>query len=177
MAIDMAIDTAITERAGSVGADNDVEDAVVSPAGGMKKRRRWLLSLLAVVMLGGAAGLYVWFSRDVPARQAAMATPPPVFVEMPEILVSLSTVADERTKYLKLKAVLEVSSEPLASQLKPLLPRVVDLFQTFARELRPADLNGSMGLLRLREELTRRANAAVAPAKINAVLFREVILQ
>ena len=169
---------ASTERAGGIGADSDVEDAVVASAGGMRRGRRWLLlSLLVVVVLGVAAGSYVFLSRDAPALQAANSVPPPVFVEMPEMLLSLSTIADERTKYLKLKAVLEVSNEPLASQLKPLLPRVIDLFQTFARELRPADLNGSMGLSRLREELTRRVNAAVSPAKVDAVLFREVIVQ
>ncbi len=55
--------------------------------------------------------------------------------------------------------------------IKPTLPRVTDLFQTYLRELRPIDLNGSAGLFRLKEELTRRVNVAVAP---NAVDRRAV---
>jgi flagellar FliL protein len=73
--------------------------------------------------------------------------------------------------------VLEVKGEPQVGQVKPVLPRVVDLFQTYLRELRPSDLHGSMGLFRLKEELTRRANAAVSPGQINAVLFKEVVIQ
>jgi len=57
------------------------------------------------------------------------------------------------------------------------MPRVTDIFQTYLRELRPVDLNGSVGLFRLKEELTRRVNAAVAPTPISAVLFKEIIVQ
>ncbi len=41
----------------------------------------------------------------------------------------------------------------------------------------PADLNGSAGLFRLKEELTRRVNAAIAPIQVNAVLFKEIVVQ
>ena len=57
------------------------------------------------------------------------------------------------------------------------MPRVTDIFQTYLRELRPADLNGSAGLFRLKEELTRRVNAAIAPSEVNAVLFKEIVVQ
>ena len=50
-------------------------------------------------------------------------------------------------------------------------------FQTYLRELRPTDLDGSAGLYRLKEELTRRVNAAIAPNRINAVLFKEIVVQ
>ncbi len=45
------------------------------------------------------------------------------------------------------------------------MPRVIDIFQTYLRELRPTDLNGSAGLYRLKEELTRRVNAAISPTR------------
>ena len=54
-----------------------------------------------------------------------------------------------------------------------MLTRVTDAFQTYLRELRPSDLEGSAGLYRLKEELTRRVNAAIEPARINAVLFKD----
>jgi flagellar protein FliL len=57
------------------------------------------------------------------------------------------------------------------------MPRVLDTFQVHLRELRAGDLEGSAGIFRLREELTRRVNHAIAPAKIRAVLFREVVVQ
>ena len=72
---------------------------------------------------------------------------------------------------------LEVEDQKLVEQIKPLMPRVMDAFQTYLREMRPSDLEGSAGLYRLRDELTRRVNLAVAPSKINAVLFKEIVVQ
>ena len=40
--------------------------------------------------------------------------------------------------------------------------RVVDLFQTYLREMRPDELRGSAGTYRLREELIARASLAAA---------------
>jgi flagellar FliL protein len=57
------------------------------------------------------------------------------------------------------------------------MPRVSDIFQTYMRELRAGDLNGSAGLFRLKEELTRRVNASIAPNRVNAVLFKEIVVQ
>ena len=38
-------------------------------------------------------------------------------------------------------------------------------------------LDGSAGLYRLKEELTRRVNTAVAPNKVTAVLFKEIVVK
>jgi flagellar FliL protein len=76
-----------------------------------------------------------------------------------------------------MKIVIEVADDQVKGQLAPLMPRVVDAFQTHLREMRPVDFQGSAGLFRLREELTRRVNVAVAPARVNAVLFREIVIQ
>jgi flagellar protein FliL len=72
---------------------------------------------------------------------------------------------------------LEVKEEKLVEVIKPSMPRVTDIFQTYLRELRPADINGSAGLFRLKEELTKRVNLAVAPTQVSAVLFKEIVVQ
>ena len=38
-------------------------------------------------------------------------------------------------------------------------------------------LEGSAGTYRLKEELTRRVNTAIAPGRITAVLFKEMLVQ
>ena len=78
---------------------------------------------------------------------------------------------------LKFKVSLEVKDPKLVAEIQPLMPRVEDSFQLFLRELRASDLEGSVGLYRLREELLRRVNIAVYPAKVDAVLFKEMIVQ
>ena len=93
------------------------------------------------------------------------------------MLVNLSNAGTDRTQYLKVKIVLELPDPNVVAQIQPLMPRVMDAFQTYLRELRPTDLDGSAGLYRLKEELTRRVNAAVAPNRITAVLFKEIVVQ
>jgi flagellar protein FliL len=102
---------------------------------------------------------------------------PAVFVDLPEVLVNLSGSGTDRTQYLKVKVVLELPDQSLMQQIQPVMPRVLDAFQTYLRELRPSDLDGSSGLYRLKEELTRRVNAAITPNKVSAVLFKEIVVQ
>ncbi len=98
-------------------------------------------------------------------------------MDVPDMLVNLAGAPGERMQYLKVKLVLEVREEKQVEAIKPAMPRVTDIFQTYLRELRPSDLSGSAGLFRLREELTRRVNAAVSPGQVSAVLFREFVVQ
>jgi flagellar FliL protein len=131
-----------------------------------------------VVLGGGGFGGYKMFFGQ--AKEAHAAAPPPkpaVFVDMPEILVNLSSAGSDRTQYLKVKMTLEVADQQMQAQLQPMMPRVTDTFQTYLRELRPSDLDGSAGLYRLKEELTRRVNALVSPHRVNAVLFKEIVVQ
>jgi flagellar FliL protein len=134
------------------------------------------------IVIGGAAfalllavgiGAYAVLKDKAPGAAA----PKAVFMDLPEVLANLSVPPGERTQYLKLKIVLEVPDAGLIPQIQPLMPRIMDAFQTYLRELRPSDLDGSAGLYRLREELTRRINASIEPAQINAVLFKEMIVQ
>ena len=82
----------------------------------------------------------------------------------------------DRTQYLKVKIVLELPDEAVRRRSSRSC-RGFDTFQTYLRELRPTDLDGSAGLYRLKEELTRRVNASIAPNRINAVLFKEIVVQ
>jgi flagellar FliL protein len=131
-----------------------------------------------LVLGGGIAGYLVFFNKGGGAHTAAAApVKPPVFLDMPDTLVNLSNTGSERTQYLKVKVVLELPDQTMAQQVQPMLPRVMDAFQTYLRELRPTDLDGSAGLYRLKEELTRRVNASIAPNRVNAILFKEIVVQ
>jgi flagellar FliL protein len=133
-----------------------------------------------VVLLGvGWGGYHFLFAgKSEEAAKTAAQIKPPAFLDMPEVLVNLSTSGGaERTQYLKVKVVLELPDQEMSAQIQPVMPRLMDTFQTYLRELRPTDLDGSAGLYRLKEELTRRVNAAIAPSRINAVLFKEIVVQ
>jgi flagellar protein FliL len=175
----------IPERpAGGAMADNEqaaegaAAEAIESAAPPKGKLKLIIAIVGALAVLGGGAATYFMFFKHSGEEMHAEAPPkPPVFVEVPEMMVNLVGAPGERVQYLKVKLMLEVREEKQVEAIKPSMPRVTDIFQTYLRELRPTDLNGSAGLFRLKEELTRRVNAALAPIPVNAVLFKEVVVQ
>jgi flagellar protein FliL len=153
--------------------------AADAAAAAPKGKLKLIIAVAGVlVILGGGAGWFFFFRHHGDEAHAEAPPPkPPTFVEVPDLLVNLVGLPGERVQYLKVKVVLEVKEEKQAEAIKPTLPRVTDIFQTYLRELRPTDLNGSAGLFRLKEELTRRVNVAIAPDQVNAVLFKEIVVQ
>ena len=111
-------------------------------------------------------------------KSAAVVTEGPdgvLFYTMPNVVVNMQT-ADGRPTFLKLKLTLEVPNQETVDALEPNMPRLQDMFQTFLRELRPEDLQGSQGSYQLRAEIQRRVNLVIAPAKVNAVLIEEMLI-
>ena len=165
-------------------AEAEAKDEGDEPEGeGAQTKRKFPLKLIAivgaglVVLAGGGVGAYVFFHGKAEEKPAAPVVKPVAFFDVPEVMVNLSGAAGERAQYLKLKIVLELPDQTMGAQIQPVMPRVMDAFQTYLRELRPADLDGSGGLYRMRDELTRRINTMIAPNRINAVLFKEVVVQ
>jgi flagellar FliL protein len=164
-------------------AENETEgggEAAGEAAAQPKSKFKLIVMIVGVLaVLGGGAATYFFFFRHNEEVHAE-ATPhvkPPVFVDVPDMMVNLTGSPGERVQYLRVKVVLELKEEKQIEEIKPTMPRVTDIFQTYLRELRPSDLNGSAGLFRLKEELTRRVNNAVAPVKVSAVLFKEIVVQ
>jgi len=165
-------------------ADSDeVEGGLASGADALavpkSKLKFVIIAVVGLMLLGGGAVAFFLFGHHDAEEKHAEAPPvkPPAFVEVPDLLVNLIGAPGERVQYLKVKVVLEVKDEMQGLAIKPNMPRVTDIFQTYLRELRPSDINGSAGLFRLKEELTKRVNAAVAPTPVTAVLFKEFVVQ
>jgi flagellar protein FliL len=163
-------------------ADTEKEGAAEGEAAAPAPKSKFKLMVMvvgALAVLGVGAATWFFFFRHPPEEMHAeeVKAKPPVFVEVPDMMVNLAGAPGERVQYLRVKVVLEVKEEKQVEEIKPTMPRVTDIFQTYLRELRPSDLNGSAGLFRLREELTKRVNVALAPNQVNAVLFKEIVIQ
>jgi flagellar FliL protein len=100
----------------------------------------------------------------------------PLFMDLPDIVANLNT-GGRRAAFVKLKAKLELSKPEDQAILTAAMPRVLDLFQGYLREMRPEELRGTAGTYRLREELLARTNLAAPPVRVIAVLFTEMIVQ
>jgi flagellar FliL protein len=163
-------------------ADNEQTEggAAESVQSAPKSKFKLMVMIVGVLALigAGATAWFLFFRHSAGEMHAEMPrAKPPAFVEVPDMLVNLVTGPGERVQYLKVKVVLEMKEERQIEEIRPTMPRVTDIFQTYLRELRPSDLNGSAGMFRLKEELTRRVNAVVAPVKVSAVLFKEIVVQ
>jgi flagellar FliL protein len=163
-------------------ASADTADEVIEEGKGPSKPGRKKLIIIgaaALLVLGAAGGGFMYWQKSKAATAAiASGKKAMVFFDLPEITTNLAMQSgQERPSYLKLKVALEVESQKMVEEITPLMPRVMDNFQIFLRELRPIDLEGSAGLYRLKEELVRRINAAVYPARVEAILFKDVLVQ
>jgi flagellar FliL protein len=164
------------EVAGAEGGEPTAEPSFI------KSWTNWALGLnkfvligaaVAFVIVAGAGGYFMFGQKEA---DGAKAMPKFVFYDLPEMTVNLAA-SPERPQYLRVKITLEAENNAVIDAIKPVMPRVVDAFQVHLRELRVTDLEGSAGLYRLREELTRRVNLAIAPNRIRAVLFKEIVVQ
>src|SRR5262249_11635705 len=123
------------------------------------------VAALLLVLGGGGAGAYFLLSgssKDEAAEEAAVKTEQAnipaaqaSFFDIPDIIVNIQS-ADAMPAYLKLSVSLELDQQDAKTAIEPVLPRVIDQFQTYLRELRVDDIRGSAGVMRLKEELLRR---------------------
>jgi flagellar FliL protein len=191
-------DTAL-ENADGLSADGTSQGlGAAEEAGGFKAKKIILIVLPILILLGGGAGAYFMGYLDgvLPGHEidcqavqegddeyeaclkklAEADSVPGVFVDVPDMVVNLNTSGRQRS-YLKI--VLKVELEKAADQARfeLVMPRVVDQFQTYLRELRPDDLRGSSGLYRMKIELLNRVRAATPDIAVRDVLFQEMMMQ
>ena len=168
------------EQANEAAADGG------SDAPPKKKSKKLLIILLPLVLLlGGGGGMAVmkFFFSDKPVDPAVAKKKAEeerrqkvVYFPLPEILVNLSGEGG-KPHYLKIRVSLELPDKAEIPKVEAVLPRIIDNFQVYLRELRVEDLRGSAGLYRLREELLARVKKAAVPAQVSDVLFREMLVQ
>lgn len=142
-------------------------------------------TLVVLLALGGGAYFFHFSGSDTPAsgtKTADAAPPAPIvppqvaYYDMPDIVVNIQS-ADGTPAYLKLSVSLELAAAEQKAGIQVLMPRIVDQFQGYLRELRVDDLRGSASVLRLKEELLRRINVAADPYHVRDVLLKEMIVQ
>lgn len=157
----------------NIEAQPDAQSGEEKPRG---KRKLLMMIGGAVVVLGLLGGGAYMFMGSSGEGTEVVESDPPVFFELPEMTVNLSSV-DQRPQFLRVQIALEMKDDDTKEAVEQVLPRVLDAFQIYLRELRSTDLEGSAGIYRLKEELVRRVNLAIHPAEIDNVVFKEIIVQ
>ncbi len=150
-----------------------------------KKGGKALVLGLAAMLLLGGGGAAAFFlvpgvsdamrkimpggtGESAAAEPAPVAQGKPVFVEMPEMTVTLPNAG--RPRQLRLKLAVEVVADP--NQPPPDIgsPRVYDSLVLYLRTLRDGELEGALAMDRLRGDLLRRLDLLLGEGRVRDVL-------
>jgi flagellar protein FliL len=160
--------------------DGPVED---EEAAAEKRKLLFVMGLALCLIVGATTAAYfsdriILMMESSGARQVADADdgPAPVFYDLPEISVNLHNVID-RVIYMKIRLCLELGSEKDLPKVAARMPYVMDDLQLYLRELRVQELEGAQGLQRLRKQLFSRVVTVTAPAQVETLLFKEMMVQ
>ena len=168
------------------GSDDEDEEEGASKKGG-KGKLVIIVGVALLLVIGGAAAAYFTGLLDPLVEMAgggggeegdeqSVDSGEAIFYDLPELLVNLNTTG-RKSVFLKIRISLELRNPDDVPTVEGMMPRIIDNFQVYLRELRIDDLKGSAGMYRLREELLTRVAAAAAPAKVRDVLFKEMLIQ
>ena len=174
------------EAEGGEDGDEDEEGEGSPKKQGSKTKLLLFVALALFLVVGGAAAAYftgllepliaMLGGADETAAEETTDPVEVVFFDLPEILVNLNT-GRRKSTFLKIRVSLELENAEDVARIEAVMPRIIDNFQVYLRELRVEDLKGSAGMYRLREELLTRVTLAVAPSKVSDVLFKEMLVQ
>lgn len=164
-----------------MATEAEIGEGAAASGGGKKKKLLIIGGAAVAVLLAGGAGLYVFLSSaqapGASAGPAVIEAPPQGFIfTLAPMTVNLNAEGGQ-AGFLRVTVALEVASEQVMHDIQPNIARVTDTFQVYLRELRRSDLEGSAGIYRLKEELLRRVNLAIYPARVEAILFHELLVQ
>lgn len=161
-------------------ADAATVDIEVEP----KSSKMPLILGLVFLLLGGGGGFYATWSGLILSGESTEKkveehadknnkASSVKFVSIEPITVSLSQ--NSAQKHLRFRAELEVPSEH-ASDVESILPRVIDVLNSYLRAIEPSDIQDPSALTRLRSQMLRRVQVVAGPGHINDLLIMEFVL-
>ncbi|MES2608250.1 MAG: flagellar basal body-associated FliL family protein [Pseudomonadota bacterium] len=98
------------------------------------------------------------------------------FLQLPDVIVNLKATSS-RPGTLKASFIVELVKAKDKETVNHLKPLIIDQFQTYLRELEVSDVQGSVGLERVRQGLKNRIINLVSPIQIRQVLIKEFLIQ
>lgn len=140
-----------------------------------------IIGLILASVLGGSAFYAVWSglvlgpTEDMPSDDPAVVPglPDIAFVPVSPFLVSIGPGSNAR--HLRFQAQLEVD-KPHVAEVTMLLPRVVDVLNSYLRAVEPAELEQPGALTRLRSQMLRRVQIVTGEGRVRDLLIMEFVL-
>jgi len=148
-------------------------------SGGRKKFM--IFAAIPLVLAAGGGGAYFWLYRHSDKPAAAQESDPaqaaaakPVFVDLPEMSVTLPNNGQPRQ--LRIRLSLELAPKgPTVPQAPTLTPKVYDMLLTYLRTLTDTEIQGSLAIDRIRGDLFRRLELLLGPDVVRDVLITSLV--
>lgn len=153
-----------------------------------KKRSKLpLLVGLVLALLGGGGGFFVMYSGMLGGSEEAEMMPEKgddpdlpmadtggdvAFVPIDQLVVTLDQAAGT---HLRFRASLEVDSAA-EEEVTRLMPRVVDVLNSYLRAVEVADLQDRSALTRIRAQMLRRVQVVAGGGQVKDLLIMEFVL-
>ena len=158
-----------------------MSDAALDAPEMPKPRSRFpLVAGLVLALAGAAGGFYaVWSGMILAPGGTQGATVPDAdvaevtFVPVDPLVVSMGQGAGAR--HLMFRAQLEVA-QGRGDAVTGLMPRIVDVLNSYLRALDPSDLEAPAALTRLRAQMLRRVQVVVGDDKVTDLLVMEFVV-
>ncbi len=147
-----------------------------------KKSKIPMIMGLSLGLIGAGAGFFAVSSGMIlngeseqysDADEQAEQIPDVAFVPVDPLVISLREPSDSR--HLRFRAQLEVPAQ-FQAEVEKLLPRVVDVLNSYLRALETADFEHPAALVRLRAQMLRRVQIVVGQGRVNDLLVMEFVL-
>lgn len=159
---------------------------------GAKSSKLPLILGIGLALAGGGGGFYAVYSGHILAPDSAphaavaadraeaharggtpTAMPDIAYVPIEALVISLGDGATGA--HLRFRAQLEVARQH-RGEVETLLPRVVDVLNSYLRALEASDLADSTALVRLRAQMLRRIQIVTGAERVNDLLIMEFVL-
>lgn len=156
-------------------ADESDESAEEAP----KKKKGGLLIGLVLALVGGGgafaytSGMLGGGTEGAPKANLSTYGDDLAFIPMDPMTVSLSDSSQRR--FLRFRAELEVAAV-YKSDVEKLLPRVVDVLNTYLQSLSLKDIEDPSSLLTLRSQMRRRVDLVVGGDRVHDLLVMEFVV-
>lgn len=144
------------------------------------RSRRPLLLGAGLSLLFGGAGFYAGWAGLLPpgtgpAAHDGAATPAvPALAYVPIDPITINLGQRGQTRHLRFAAQLEVVPAQAAEVVR-LMPRIVDVLNTYLRALDLPELEAPSALTRLRGQMLRRIQIVTGPGRVTDLLVMEFV--
>jgi flagellar FliL protein len=95
------------------------------------------------------------------------------FVPIDPLLISLGSNASSR--HLRFRGQVETSAQ-YSDEVQKLMPRIVDVLNSYLRAVEEKDLREPSALIRLRAQMLRRIQIVTGPGRVKDLLIMEFVL-